>query len=187
MPTKQKSTRKTTNRTFTASTRSTSRPAGRYGTRKTTGTKSAARKTTATKSAARKTTTTAARTKNPASGYKTCYQSFSQKVDSWRTLYNQTFGAAKTARPTPTTLNTFANWINKGAIVHQISASAINKLGHAWYKDFKGCKTPTSCRQILTRKFGKTTIKAVTRAKNGAYLVATAPTYKGKPFNFGNI
>ena len=39
-------------------------------------------------------------------------------------------------------------------------------------------------KNILSAKFGKTTIKAVARTKTGSFMVATSPTCKGRSFSF---
>ena len=141
--------------------------------------------TTKTKSytGSRKTTTTATRGVTAATGYQTYATQFATKVDSWRTLYNQTRGTAKYNRPTPTTLNTFANWVNKGAILHTISPTKMARWAKTWNKKFNPTNL-TSCKSFLYHKYGKTSIKAVNWAKNGYYMIATTPTYKGKPFTW---
>ena len=49
--------------------------------------------------------------KFPVPGYKNVWSSFGQKIESYKTLFAQTKGAAKFHRPTPTTLNSFANGV----------------------------------------------------------------------------
>ena len=117
--------------------------------------------------------------------YKGVNQAFAGKVDSFKELYKQTFGAAKHPRPTTTVLNNFANWINKGAVVQTVSCATVSKWARACNKTFNTRNaTPTACADVLKAKFGKTTIKACARTKTGAFMVATSPTWKGKPFCF---
>jgi hypothetical protein len=139
------------------------------------------RTTTGRNSSSYTTTTT---TKIPAA-WKTCNNLFSNKVNSFKTLIGQTKGPAKCSRPTPATLNTFANWINKGAIIQTCTTGQINK----WAKSSKktiNTKTinTTTCKNILGAKFGKSSIKAVARTKSGSFMVVTAPVVGGKKFCF---
>lgn len=117
--------------------------------------------------------------------YKSCNQMFAWKINSYKTLYNQTRGPAKFTRPTPTILNNFANWINKGAIVHTVSCAQVAKWARTtkWNFNTRNPST-TACKNVLAWKFGKQTVKAVARTKSGSYMVATSPTWKGKPFAF---
>ncbi len=119
------------------------------------------------------------------SKYKTVYDTFNTKINSYRTLYNQTRGPAKYSRPTPATLNTFANWINKGAVVQTCTRAQLMRWARMAHKNFnpQSCTT-AACKNVLDAKFGKNTIKAVARTKSGSYMVATSPTWKGKTFNF---
>ncbi len=126
----------------------------------------------------RKTTATAG--KVTARGYKNLCNTFNQKIASYKTLCGQATGMAKGTRPTAATLNTFAKWIEKGAVVHKVSPAQVRK----WANTTQTFKTPTSAKNALCRCFGKTTIKAVTTEKSGAFLVACSPVVKGKPFNF---
>lgn len=119
--------------------------------------------------------------------WKGCSNTFQNKINSFKTLFNQTKGPAKFGRPSPTTLNSFANWINKGAIVQTCTAAQVARWAKATRKNF-GSKTstPTTCRNVLWAKFGKNTIKAVAKTKSGSFMVATAPVFHGKPFCFPN-
>lgn len=121
-----------------------------------------------------------------ANGYKNCWTDFERKINSYKTLWNQTKGAAKWTRPTPTTLNSFANWINKGAIVQTCTSAQVNRWARATNKNYNNKRnpSPTICKNILTKKFGKSAIKAVARTKSGSWMVATTPTLKGKSFCF---
>ena len=117
--------------------------------------------------------------------YRTCSTTFQSKIHSFKTLFNQTCGAAKRSRPTTAVLNTFANWINKGAIVQTCSSAQVSRWARDCKKNFNArTVTPTTCRNILATAFGKTTIKAVARTKTGSFMVATTPTWKGQPFCF---
>ena len=116
-------------------------------------------------------------------GYKNCCNTFANKIQSYKMLMNQTTGAARCGRPTPATLNTFANWINKGAIVQTVSTAQVSRWAKNANKNFNTkMPTPASCRNVLSAKFGKTVIKAVARTKSGSFMVACAPTCKGKKF-----
>src|SRR3990172_3823184 len=53
---------------------------------------------------------------NP-SAYRHCCNNFEQKIDSYRTLCAQAQGSGTFGKPTPATLNSFANLVNKGAVV----------------------------------------------------------------------
>ncbi len=118
----------------------------------------------------------------PAS-YKTFHTTFANKINSFRTLFNQTQGPAKCGRPSPTVLNTFAKWVNKGAIVQTVTASQVAKWAKSTNKNFNMRNpSPTACKNVLCAKFGKNAIKAVARTKTGSFMVAVAPTVGGKPF-----
>lgn len=122
---------------------------------------------------------------NCAPGYGEIWNKFQRKINSFRTLWNQTRGTAKFSRPSPTTLNSFANWINKGAFVCTMTPAQISQwCPQSTRGDYKW-DSPTSCRQFLSRKFGKQSIKAFARDKSGAYMIAFAPTVKAKGFNLG--
>lgn len=117
--------------------------------------------------------------------YRNVCSDFACKISSYKTLYNQTHGAAKYTRPTPQTLNTFASWINKGAIIQTCSATQVAKWARTGNWTFNTRQpTTTSCKDVLSKKFGKTTIKAVARTKTGSFMVVTSPTWKGKSFQF---
>ena len=128
--------------------------------------------------------TTTGRTTTPAAGYTGVYNRFQQKINSYRMLCNQTKGQAKITRPTQTTLNAFANWIDKGANICTVTPAQLNRWAGKSSKYYNKWNTPTTCRNFLNYKFGKSTIKAVARTKTGSYMIACSPTWKGKPFNF---
>ena len=117
--------------------------------------------------------------------WRNCSDSFANKMYSYRTLYNQTKGPARYGRPSPTTLNSFANWINKGAMVHTITTAQVARWAKTAKKNFSArTPTPTACKSVLWAKFGKNTIKAVARTKTGSFMVATPHIVNGKPFWF---
>ena len=121
-----------------------------------------------------------------AGGYKGVCTTFQNKISSYRTLMDQTKGVAgKYPRPTPAILNSFANWVNKGAIVQMVSPTQVARWAKSTKYNFSTQNpTPTACKNVLCAKFGKSTIKAVCRTRTGKFLVATSPTYKGRAFNF---
>ena len=114
-----------------------------------------------------------------ASGYRQVNNMFSSRVQSYRTLCEQTKGAGGKNRPTPSTLKSFANWINKGANICKVTNAQINR----WCKPNTTVKSPAACKTVLCSRFGKTAIKAVTCGKTG-FIVACAPTVNGKNFKF---
>ncbi len=117
--------------------------------------------------------------------YRACSNTFQSKIHSFKTLFNQTCGAAKKTRPSTAVLNSFANWINKGAIIQTCSKAQVAKWAKTKNKTFDTRTATTgSCKTILCAKFGKPTIKAVARTKSGSFLVATAPKLQGKTFCF---
>jgi hypothetical protein len=118
--------------------------------------------------------------------YKNCCNTFEKKIESYKTLCAQALSTTGAyTRPTPSTLNTFANWINKGAIVQTCSPQQVARWARAANKSFNPQNpTPTACKNVLTKKFGRSTIKAVARCKNGAFMVATTPTVNGRTFSF---
>ena len=117
--------------------------------------------------------------------WKRCNNDFCNKIASYKTLFNQTKGPAKCGRPSPTTLNTFANWVNKGATVHTVTAAQVARWAKTTKKNFNTrTPTPTACKNVLCAKFGKNNIKAVARTKSGSFMVATPPVVHGKCFCF---
>jgi hypothetical protein len=117
--------------------------------------------------------------------HRDCNTNFEHKINSYKMLYNQTRGPAKYARPTPTILNNFANWVNKGAVIQTVSCTQVAKWARTTKYNFN-TRNPnlTTCKNVLWNKFGKNTIKAVARTKTGSFMVVTNPTWKGKPFTF---
>ena len=120
------------------------------------------------------------RNMNLAPGYKNICDNFNRKIVSYKTLWGQGTGQARTSRPTPATLNTFSRWIEKGAIVYKISPAQVRR----WGKMNQPIKSPTTAKNVLAKCFGKSVIKAVTHDKTGGFLVACAATVNGRPFNF---
>lgn len=120
-----------------------------------------------------------------ATAYRTCCNTFEQRIQSYKTLCAQTHGSGTYGCPSPTTLNSFANWINKGAIVQTVSPQQVARWARTANKNFNpNNPSPTVCKTVLWKKFGKTTIKAVARCKNGTFMVATTPTVNGRTFCF---
>lgn len=115
-----------------------------------------------------------------APGYSSICSTFENKVRGFRVLCEQTRGTAKRSRPSPATLKSFGNWINKGANVFKVTNTQLNK----WCTTNQSIKSTTSAKNVLCKKFGKSTIKAVACAKTGGFIVATAPTCQGKTFTF---
>jgi len=121
----------------------------------------------------------------PAPAYKHVGHTFQGKINSFKTLFRQTFGPAKFGRPTPSLLNSFGHWVDNGAIVQTCSAAQVARWARLKHKNFDTHRpTIAACKNVLSAKFGKSTIKAVARAKNGSFLVATAATAQGRPFFF---
>lgn len=117
-----------------------------------------------------------------APGYSSVCNSFSQRIQSYKTLCAQTMGPARKSRPSTATLNTLAKWVEKGAVIHKVSPAQIKR----WTKVNSTFKTTAPVKNALAKKFGKTTIKAVCQDKSGSFLVACSSMSKGKPFNFPN-
>jgi len=119
------------------------------------------------------------------SAYKSCCTTFENKINSYKTLCAQTRGPASAGRPTPTTLNSFANWINKGAIVQTVSKAQVSRWARATHKNFNPHNpSPSACKTVLAAKFGRSAIKAVAKTKSGSFMVATTPTVNGRSFCF---
>lgn len=115
-----------------------------------------------------------------ARGYGNINSSFEHKVRCFRMLSEQTCGPAKGTRPSPAHLKTFANWVNKGANICKVSNAQINK----WCNTKQSFNSITGAKNILCKKFGKSTIKAIAPSKSGGFIVATAAMVRGKTFNF---
>ena len=121
---------------------------------------------------------------NP-SAYRNCCNNFEQKIDSYKTLCAQAQGTGSYGKPTPATLNSFANLVNKGAIVQTVSKAQISRWARTTNKNFNPRNpSPTACKNVLTAKFGRSCIKAVACTKTGSFIVATTPTINGRSFCF---
>ena len=101
------------------------------------------------------------------------------KVNSYRTLMAQTTSTGSKQRPSPTQINSFAKWIEKGAVIHNVTNTQLNR----WAGKSRNW-TVGSTKTTLCSKYGRNMIKAVAPNKTGGWLVATNPTYKGKTFKF---
>lgn len=114
-------------------------------------------------------------------GYAPIKQEFEQKIQSFRQLKAQIDGRATGSRPTPTTLTRWANFVNQGAVVFQVSGARLCRATNADQQ----FTTATSACRALQGKFGKTTIKGVIQSKTGQWLVAAEPRRSdGRPFRF---
>ena len=118
--------------------------------------------------------------------YKNVGTTLQHKINSYKTLFQQCQGTSgRFPRPTPSTLNSFANWINKGAVIQTVSAQQVARWAHATNKSFNPRNpSPTACKNILTKKFGKSAIKAVACTRTGQFMVVTTPTVNGRSFTF---
>ncbi len=114
------------------------------------------------------------------SNYRTICANFEQKINSYKTLCNQATGPANASRPSPTTLNSFAKLINKGAVIQCVSPSQVTR----WSGSNRRVNSATTAKNVLSQRFGRSCIKAVTCDKSGGFLVATAATRNGKTFKF---
>jgi len=111
---------------------------------------------------------------------------FQNKIASFKTLCNQAKATSgRFTRPKPATLNSFANWINKGAIIQTVSCAQIARWAKNANVNFNTkIASPSSCKSVLAKKFGKSNIKAVCRTSSGNFMVATSPTCKGRGLTF---
>lgn len=103
------------------------------------------------------------------------------KINAYQTVVTQTAGAGAKFRPTPSQLNTFARLIDKGAQIQRVTNSQLNR----WAGRSRNW-TPGAAKSVLSRKFGKSSIKAVAFNKTGGFIVATSSTRKGRPFRFSS-
>ncbi len=104
------------------------------------------------------------------------------KINSYRCLFQQAQSSGH-YRPTPATINRFANLVNKGANIYCVSGSMIGR----WTKWPTPITSASTALRGLKRRFG-TAIKAVTPTGNGnSFLVATSGTFRGKPFKFPSM
>ena len=86
---------------------------------------------------------------------------------AWTRFWAGTTGGTAKFRPTPAQLNSFARWIEKGAIIQNVTNTQLNR----WAGQSKSW-TPGTVRTCLSKKFGKTCIKAVAWNKTGGFIVA---------------
>jgi hypothetical protein len=118
------------------------------------------------------------------SAYKTVCNNIERKLDSYKTLFQQAQGGG-THRPTPSTLNSFCNWVNKGAVIQTCSAAQVWRWARTTNKSFNPSNpSPNACKKVLAAKFGRACIKAVAKTKSGQFMVATTPTVNGRMFSF---
>ncbi len=122
---------------------------------------------------------------NYSSQYRTVGNSFAKKIDGYKMLYAQTQSGGKWGRPSPSTLNSFANWLGKGAILQTVSLSQVARWARTQGRNFNTSTPSTAtCKTVLCKKFSKSLIKAVCMGKNGQFLVATSQTWNGRAFSF---
>jgi hypothetical protein len=122
---------------------------------------------------------------NQPAAYKGLSHSLTWKINSFKTLFGQIQGPARFGRPTPAILNTFAKWVDKGAIIQTVSPTQISRWARNNDVNFSSRNPSVSaCKNVLSAKFGRSLIKAVAKGKNGYFLVATAPIRQGRPFCF---
>lgn len=121
-----------------------------------------------------------------APGYGHVAGSFLAKINSYKTLVSQAKGPASYVRPSATTLNSFANWVTKGANVFTLTTAQLTRwCGRSKAQNqYNSFASINSCKNFLSTKFGRSTIKAVARTKSGSWMIAAAPTVKGRPFHF---
>ena len=172
-------------RTSTSSrstSRSTSRTSGTPGwgsTSRSTGTRSTSSRSTGSRSAGFSLGISSG--SSSGTGYAPIKQQFEEKIQSFRQLKAQIDGRATGSRPTPTTLTRWANFVNQGAVVFQVSGARLCRATNADQQ----FTTATSACRALQGKFGKTTIKGVIQSKTGQWLVAAEPRCSdGRPFRF---
>ncbi len=104
-------------------------------------------------------------------------QNFQNKMNAYKMLCNQATGSPSSSRrATPTQLKTFSKWIDKGAVVHNVSNTQLNRWAGVANKNW----TVGTAKTAMSNKFGKSVIKAVAYNKTGGYIVATNPTSGGK-------
>ncbi len=121
-----------------------------------------------------------------ATAKKTTYASvrsnLQNKANYFKTLANQTTGSKTSQRPSPTQLNSFSKWIDKGAVLQSVSNTQLSRWAGKTAKNKSW--SVASAKSTLAKQFGKTSIKAVAYNKTGGFIVATSPTRNGKSFRF---
>ncbi|MCA9250735.1 MAG: hypothetical protein KDA54_06340 [Phycisphaerales bacterium] len=127
---------------------------------------------------------------NMAASKKTTYASvranLQKKANFFKTLANQTTGPASSHRPSPSQLNSFSKWVEKGAVIQNVSQNQLNRWAGSASKSNTQKKnwSVASAKTTLAKQFGKSSIKAVAYNKSGGFIVATSPTRNGKNFRF---
>jgi len=109
--------------------------------------------------------------------YTSIRSQFQNKMNFYKTLCAQTTGGSSKFRPTPAQLNSISKWIDKGAVLKNISNTQLNR----WAGSNRNW-TVGSVKTTLASKWGKSCVKAVAYNKSGGFIVATTPTRKGRSF-----
>lgn len=109
--------------------------------------------------------------------FSTCRETISAKIGSFRAISQQVSGAGKVTAFSPTNASKWINFVNDGANVYTFSnADFCRNFGRQL-----NSSTPTFAFRWLKNKYG-TGIKAVTRGKNGSWLVAATPRVTARAF-----
>jgi hypothetical protein len=189
---KSRTTRRSSARRSTGSRNTTSRSTRRTSARASARRATAARRTGTTRrstasrsrrtSAAGKSRSTASRKTSSSSSqsYTSVKQQLDQQINALRQLKSQAEGKGAQGRPSPATISRFANVVNSGGVIRKASTAAIQRTAGR----NRQCRTAGAAFKALKSKYGAT-IKAVSPAKNGGWLIAASSTWKGKPFKFG--
>ncbi|MFH1745458.1 MAG: hypothetical protein ABIG44_00275 [Planctomycetota bacterium] len=99
------------------------------------------------------------------------------RIGSYRTVYTQFTGPAKQTIFSPTTANKWLKYVNSGYRVYKFTNQQFNKyFGEQWTT-----KSPTACYRWMKQQYGAG-IKAVTRGKANAWLIAATPKVNQGPF-----
>ena len=104
-----------------------------------------------------------------------------KKIEAFRTIINNAAPSSAKSGATATQLNSFSKWIDKGAIVQNVSNTQLNRWAGKTRKWTVGAAKTT-----LSGKFGKSAIKAVAPSKTGGFIVATSAIVKGRSFSFSH-
>ena len=70
--------------------------------------------------------------------------------------------------------------VDKGAVIQTVTNAQLKR----WAKAKRTISSTAGAKSVLTKKFGKSPIKAICPGKNKSFIVATSPTVKGKTFRF---
>ena len=111
--------------------------------------------------------------------FRKVFNTFKTKIQSYQTLVRQTQGTGS-GGPTAANLNSLSKWVDKGAVIQTVSNAQLKRWSHT----SKTYTSPTAAKNVLTKKFGKTPIKAICPGKGNSFIVATSPTWRGKSFKF---